>query len=115
MYKIIILIIILFSTIILVNVYAFKYIVNKAIRKFIKPKLQSAALTLTNYKWLGLFNHGDFKDDKFILFPGLKGGYPVISTYINIYYDEALIEKKATVRIDTFFVFIVSVLYSTEF
>jgi hypothetical protein len=115
MFKVIMLIIVMFTVIILLNLYTKKYIITKAIRKFIKPKLQASALTFTNYKWLGFFNHGDIKDDKVILIPGLKNGGPVISTYIDIYYNEKSTEKKVTVKIDSFFIFIVRVLYSTEF
>jgi hypothetical protein len=54
----------------------------------------------------------DFQNDKFILLPGLKGGYPVLSTYLDVYYIEASINKKVTVRVDTFFVAIIRVVYS---
>jgi hypothetical protein len=77
--------------------------------------LQSAGLTFTDYKWLGFFNHGNFKNDRFILLPSVKGGYPVIATYIDVFYHEVSNQKKVTVRIDTFFIVIVRVLYSTEF
>jgi len=114
MYKIIILIIILFSTIILLNFLLFKFIVNKAIKKYIKPKLDSAGLIFTSYNWLGFFNRGDFKNDKFVLLPSLKGGYPVIATYIDVFYSKGAIQKKLTVRIDTFFIIIIRVIYSSE-
>ena len=115
MYKVVLLMIFLFPTIILLNFCIYKYVVNKAIRKFIKPKLQSLGLTFSDYKWLGLFNHGNFKNDRFVLIPSLKSGYPVIATYIDVFYDEGSNQKKVTVKIDAFFVFIVRVWYSTEF
>lgn len=115
MYKVVILMILLFPTVIMLNFYSIKYVVNKAIRKFIKPKLQSVGFKFSDYKWLGFFNRGNFKNDKFILFPSVRGGYPVISTYIDVFYNEGSNQKKVTVKIDSFFVFIVRVLYSTEF
>jgi hypothetical protein len=115
MYKVIILMILLFPTFILLNFFIVKYLINKAIRKYITPKLQRAGLTFSDYKWLGFFDHGNFKNDKFILLPSVKGGYPVIATYIDVFYDEGSNQKKVTVKIDTFFVFIVRVLYSNEF
>jgi hypothetical protein len=99
---------------VLLNAGLIKFIINKAIRKFIKPKCRAGGIVFVKYKWLGFFDHGDFKDDKFILLPSLKSGYPVISTYIDVYYTEESIEKKLTVRIDAFFVFIIRVLYSSE-
>ncbi|HWY38449.1 MAG TPA: hypothetical protein VNY73_07810 [Bacteroidia bacterium] len=115
MYKVVILMILLFPTLILLNFGMYRYVVNKAIKKHIKPKLQSAGLTFTDYKWLGFFNHGDFKNDRFILLPSVKGGYPVIATYIDVFYYEASVKRKVTVRIDTFFIYILRVLYSSEF
>lgn len=72
-------------------------------------------LIFTNYNWLGFFNHGDFKNDKSILNPSLKGGYPVIATYIDVFYNKGAIQKKLTVRIDTVFTIIIRVIYSSKF
>ena len=74
-----------------------------------------SALAFKKYKRLGFFDHGDFTDDKLILIPSIKFGNPVISTYIDIYYDGVSTEKKATVRIDSAFISIVRVVYSTDF
>lgn len=113
-FKFIIIAIVFFGLGILLNAFSIRYVINKAIRKFIKPNLQAKGVTFVDYKWLGFFNHGDFKNDKFILIPSMKAGKPVISTYIDIYYLETSVKKKRTVRIDTFFVFIRRVLYSSE-
>ncbi|WP_166094889.1 hypothetical protein [Mucilaginibacter inviolabilis] len=103
-----------FTIIILLNIYALKHVISKAIEKFIKPKLQDKGYGYIDYKWLGFFNHGDFKNDKLILVPGSKFGSSIISTYIDIYYSEQAINKKITVRIDSTLVFIKKVLYSKQ-
>lgn len=113
-FKFIIIAIAFFGLGILLNAFLIRYVINKAIRKFINPNLQAKGVTFVDYKWLGFFNHGDFKNDKFILIPSLTFGNPVISTYVDIYYLETTMKKKLTVRIDTSFVFIRRVLYSSE-
>ena len=60
---------------ILINLWLIRYIINRAIRKYVKPKLQESGHSFINYKWLGFFSHGEFTDDKFVLVPGLKGGH----------------------------------------
>lgn len=115
MYKVIIIMILFFPTLILLNFCIYKYVINKAIRKYIKPKLQSFGFTFLDYKWLGFFNHGNFNNDKLVLLPSLKSGYPVIATYVDVFYNEVSNSKRVTVRIDTFFIVILRVSYSSEF
>lgn len=115
MFKIIILIISLFTIVILLNFLIFKYIKYKAVKRYIQPQLERAGLTFKSYNWLGFFNRGDFKNDKFILLPTLAGGYPVIATYIDVFYIGESVPKKVTVRIDAFFIIIIRVIYSSEF
>ena len=112
MFKIIILTVALFTTLIWLNIYLIRFIIKKAIQNFIKPKLEGEGRTYTDYKWLGFFNRGDFEDDNIVLVPSLKAGNPIISTYIDVYYLEAAVEKRFTVRIDSSFVSILKVVYS---
>lgn len=109
-----ILVIICFITVILLNVFIVSYTIKRALKKYIIPKLQERGLLLESYKWVGLLKFGDFKNEKHVLRPSIGGGSPMISIYIYIYYKDLETRKRITVRIDTLFLFIRKVAYSTE-
>jgi hypothetical protein len=91
------------------NIFFVRFLINRALKKFVKPKSESKGFTFLYYKWCGLFSFGNFKDDKL----GLTfGGDPRISIYVNIFYKGSDFEKHFTVRIDTIFGFIRKVAYS---
>jgi hypothetical protein len=108
------LIILLFPTIIALNMLLYHMIVRKALRKYIKPKLKDNNMSFIKYKWPGLFSNGDFKDDEMALTIMSKNGSIVNSTYVDIYYNKLDDTKKITARIDTIFFFIYKVHYSSK-
>ena len=89
-------------------------IVKKAIRKYIKPKLNEKGLIFVDYKWPGLFSIGDFKENTWTIPVMNKNGNTFNSTYANIYYKELNETKKITVRIDTIFFLFQKVTYSSD-
>ncbi len=114
MLKIIVIAILFYSIIILLNIYIYRSVINKAIDNFIKPKLQDKGLSFLRYKWLGFFNRGAFTNDTLVLIPSLKFGYPIISIYIDIYFTNGVDERKISVRIDKSLFLIRKIYYSDE-
>jgi hypothetical protein len=90
-------------------------IVRKTLRKYIKPKLKDNNMSFIKYKWPGLFSNGDFKDDEMALTIMSKNGSVVNSIYADIYYNKLDDTKRVTARIDTTFLIINKVHYSSEF
>jgi hypothetical protein len=115
MLKVIFLIILFYLTLILLMIYVHKFVIKKAINRFIRPDLQAKGLAFVEYKWLGFFNRGDFKNDAFVLIPSLTFGYPVTSIYIDVFYSNGPKKERMTVRIDSSLLFIRKVLYSHGF
>ncbi len=110
----IILLILFFPAIILLNIILVRIFISRAIKKFVKPKLESKGITYLNYKWTGLFNYGDFKNEKITFRPTMGGGSPWLSIYVFIFYLEQRTEKRMTIKIDTFMFFITSVVFSND-
>jgi hypothetical protein len=109
-----ILLLIVFPVVIFLNIFIVSYIIKSALKKFVKPQLIQKGFVFVDYKWCGFFSHGEFKDDKFkITFVSMNGN-PSISIYVDIYYKDAGLEKKITIRIDTLFCFIRKVVYSAK-
>ena len=107
-----ILILFAFILVILLNVLAVWAVIHRAIRKKIIPDLTEKGLIFESYKWLGFFNTGDF-DDLTLTFVTTNGS-PSISVYINVFYRSSTEQKRVTARIDTLFLFIRRVKYSSE-
>ncbi|HZY35980.1 MAG TPA: hypothetical protein VFE53_04985 [Mucilaginibacter sp.] len=100
MVKVIGLIVLIYSTVIFGIIWLVRLVINKAIEKFVKPKLKERKLTFEDYKWLGVFDRGDFLKDDLVFIPSLKTGYPVTSIYIDVYFLDDSKKDKMTVRID---------------
>lgn len=100
------------AVVIILNILMVRYIIRRAVKKFVVPVMENNDLSLVNYKWAGLFNFGDFKNETIELRPAMSGGNPFLSIYVYVYYKDSDINKRLTIRIDTFFIFIRRVLYS---
>ena len=115
MEKIILLVITIGASIILINVYLHKLVINRALTKFIIPHLNENGLTFVNYKSVGFFKFGDFKPkDEVTFWPFMATGSPVQSIYIYVFYKEGETEKRVTVKINVLLLFIKKVIYSGE-
>jgi len=110
----IILVIIAVIVVILLNIFIERYVINRALKKFIIPKLKEKNYHFERYKWVGPFSYGDFGRARFTLGPFFKNGGPAISTYIYVYYEDDNSRKRLTAKIDTLFFFIKRVSYSAE-
>jgi hypothetical protein len=108
------LIVLLFPAVIGLNMLIYNVIVKKALRKFIEPKLKEQKLTFIEYKWPGLLSYGDFKSDGITFTFMNKNGKPFNSIFTYIFYRKENETKKVTVRIDTTFLVITKVVYSSE-
>ncbi len=105
----------IFIVVILLNIFIAKYIIKRAVKRFVIPTLENKGLVFKDYKWVSFFQFGDFKDEKVAFRPSLTGGSPYISLYVYIYYmDSDSKNKRITIRIDTLFLFIRKVEYSSE-
>ena|ERR1700761_3681475 len=107
------LLILIFPFIIFLNILVYRLVVRKALRKHIKPKLEEKGLTFIDYKWPGLFSNGGFGNPEITLLVNTNGNL-LNSIYVYIYFKDAYETKKTTARIDTMFLFIRKVTYSSE-
>jgi RHS repeat-associated protein len=103
-----------FFIVIILNIYQTKYLIKRALKRFVIPKLKEKGFTFKGYRWVGFFKFGDFKDEVITLRPSFTGGSPFLSIYVYIYYIDTDLEKRITVKIDTLFLFIKKVSYSSE-
>jgi len=101
-------------TIILFNVIAYKLIVHRAIRKYIRPDLNHKNLIYLKHKIIGPLGTGDFNEKNTLTLVSFRGG-PRIFFYVYIYYKSPEAEKKVTALVDTIFFVIRKVSYSSEF
>ena len=92
-----------------------RYIIKKALRDYIEPKLKKRGFTFIYYEWPDLFSNGDFEDDSLMVTIINLRGRVSYSTYVYIYYKEFDGTKRVTARIDTTFYSIDEVVYSSEF
>lgn len=109
------LILLLFPTIIAINVLAYTLTVKKALRKFIEPKLRENECAFIDYKWPGLLSNGDFRSNDIAFTDMNKNGNIFNSTFAYIFYKKGNETKKITARIDTAFLITRKVVYSSEF
>ena len=112
--NVIFIVVAMFSVVILLNIYIPKYIINKALNKFVKPMLQNKGLTFIKYKWCGFLSTGNFKDDSIGITFSSKNGSPSNSVYADVLYLENNSEKSITIKIDTLFGFIKRVKFSSD-
>ncbi len=109
------LLILIFPLIIFLNIFFYRIMVGNALRRFIKPNLNAKGLVFVEYKWPGLLSSGNFKDDTPELRIASKNGRSTNSIYAYIYYSDLRYTKKITVRINTKFLTINNVDYSSGF
>ena len=109
------LIVLIFPTLVGINVLIYNLTIKKALRKFIEPKLRENGYAFTEYKWPGLLSNGDFKSDDITFTMMNKNGKMFNSMYAYIFYKKGKETKKITARIDTTLLFINKVVYSSEF
>ena len=93
----------------------YRFIIRKALRKFIEPKLNEKGLIFVDYKWPGLLSTGDFEASTGTFTFMNKNGNVFNSSYAYIFYKDGNDTKKITARIDTVFWFINKVVYSSDF
>jgi hypothetical protein len=103
-----------FTTVIVLNILIVYLIIKRAVNKYVIPKLQSQGLIFIRSKWAGFFSVGDFKKDKLSFRPSFTGGSPLISLYVYIYYEDSNLLKRTTIRIDTLFLFIRKVAFTSD-
>jgi hypothetical protein len=105
------------SFVVLFNVLFHRYTIRRAIKKYIRPKLEEKGYELKNFKFAGIFSKGDFENDKEPFLPFFSaGGSPVNNIYAYLYLnrkDEA-ITKRVTVELRTFFFAIEKVSFLPE-
>ena len=113
MINLIIAILIIFPLILIGNVLLFHLFIKRAIKKFVIPFLKNKGYLLTDYKWVGFFGCGDFRNEQmeFALF---KTGPNSISIFSYIYYKGLDNTKRATIKIDVVSLSIAKVTYSNE-
>jgi hypothetical protein len=109
------LVILIFPVIIGLNILTYRFIVNKALKKHIKPMLEESGLIFIEYKWPGLLSNGEFKPDNTSFKLMNKNGNMFNSMYAYIFYKKANETKKFTVRIDTTAWYVNKVAYSSDF
>ena len=98
--------------VVLINLLLIYSHIRTAVRKFVKPELEKNGLTYIDYKWTGFWGSGDFKDKiEFALF---KTGWNTTSVYSFIYYKNARVTKRVTIKINLINLIIDKVLYSNE-
>lgn len=106
-----------FISIILLNILLCKWIINRAIHRFIIPDLKSRNLIFIRYKYIFLPDYKEFNQKNSILNrigPFSKGGSVSLSMCIEVYYKDESI-KKVKVKIDTIlYLYIKKVTYSED-
>lgn len=107
-------IILLFPSIIGINILIYNLTVKKAIKKIIEPKLKENGYSFVGYEWPGFLSNGDFKANNINIRTMSKNGRIINSMYAYIFYKRENEAKKITVQIDTLFFIIRNVFYSSE-
>jgi len=104
-----------FVIVIVANIFTCRFVINRAVQKYIVPHLKSKGLIYHRYKWVGLIGTGDFDESTVVIRPTISFGAPKVSIYIYVYYyTKQSMEDRITARIDTLFMFIRKVEYSDQ-
>ena len=88
----------LIPLVILLNVILFYVLIKIAIKRFVKPELERKQLLFVDYKWVGFWGCGDYKNES-IEFALFKTGLNTISIYSYIYYKDSDCPKRTTIKI----------------
>jgi len=110
MYFIGIIIFIGFFAILGLNILIYKSVYKSALQNYIIPDLINRNYSFIRDKSLGFFDTGDFRTD----IPPLLNKHPHRNIYIDIYYKENNLEKRVTVRVQSFFFDIKRITYSRD-
>jgi hypothetical protein len=95
------------------NVLIYRWIVSRALRKFIRPHFMDLGYKVQNVEFVGLFKTGDFKRSGFPLRPFMHSGNPMQTTYVYVYLSKDVNHQvRITAKINTVFLFIKKVEYS---
>lgn len=95
------------------NVLMFRWIVSRALNKFIRPYFMDLQYKVQNVEFVGLFKTGDFKRSGFPLRPFMHSGKPTQTTYVYVYLSKNVNHQvRITAKINTVFLFIKKVEYS---
>lgn len=95
------------------NILLYKWTVNRALKKFIRPYFSNLGYKIKNVEFVGLLKTGDFKEEGFQFRPFMNNGNPIRSTYVYIYlYKDLDHPIRITAKISTLFSFIRKVEYS---
>src|SRR5476651_2277412 len=78
------------------------YSIKSAVEEYVKPKLEKQGFVFVKHEWIG-WGTGDLNEGIFSLI-GVRGS-PYMSIYAYIYYEDAGVEKRFTIRIKTFLFF----------
>jgi hypothetical protein len=107
--SIVLIILTVLFVVVLTNVLIIRHVINRALKKFVKPTLTERGVNFIGYKWnmiAPLVKQG-------ITFS--TNGSSELSIYIDVFYVDVDLRKKVTVRIDTIVFFIRKVAYDKYF
>ena len=105
--------ILLISLFIFLQIIIYRSLVKKAIKKYIEPQLNEKGYAFIEYKWPGFLSSGDFNDLEVTLVTN-KYGNSSNDCYADIYYQAERNIKKVTAKIESTFLSIKKVSYSSE-
>ncbi|PWG78015.1 hypothetical protein [Pararcticibacter amylolyticus] len=96
------------------NMLIYRWVVSRAMKKFIRPYFTRIGYEIRQTKFVGLLKTGDFKVAGFPLRPFMPKGNPMQTTYVYLYLSKGSgPQVRITARIDTLFLFIRKVEYSS--
>lgn len=96
------------------NILIYKWTVNRALKKIIRPYFDDLGYTIKKVEFVGLLKTGDFKREGFELRPFLHSGNPMQTIYIYVYlYKDVNCPVRITAKILNLFLFIRRVEYSS--
>ena len=100
-----------------INVFIFRFIVDKAIKKHIRPYLKKLGFEIDKSEWVGLFGSGDFTENEPSRIPYMPYGNPMQTVYVYVYIRKVneIQTIRITAKIMTFFFFIRRVEYNKGF
>lgn len=112
----VIMVLLMFAFVVAGNILLIHLLINKAIKCYIKPLLESKGCIYVNYKCPGLFSHGDFKyfNTGFTTMSG--SGKNRFTIYAYIFYTDKIenTSKRSTAKIDIAGLSVKNIEYSSD-
>jgi len=100
--------------VILGNVIIYRWIVRRALMKFIRPYFAELGFKVQKVKFVGLFKTGDFKRLGFQWRPFMHSGSLMQTTYVYVFLSNDLRKDiRITAKINTVFLMIKKIDYSS--